>query len=197
MIIPLLLKILEGFFVKSVASFDDTLTRIPVISQLTKTRSGRVAFSIGTLLALTLILIIALFFSFILNAIPYPRQVAAILIFILAVLIYFDVLIVKAEKKMGERFIKDDSTTRLTKIGWIGFLVSFITLIDDSFVLLPLFLSDHLTDFFAVIGVYLAAILQIVIVIYFGERLEKIKYKKELSAASLILLSVLVFIGVV
>lgn len=197
MFLGLFLKIGEGFLVKSIASFDDTLTRIPIISELTKTRSGRVAFSIGTLIALTLILIIALFFSFILNAIPYPRQVAAVLIFILAILVYFDVLIVKAEKKIGERFIKHDTTGRLAKIGWVGFLVSFITLIDDSFVLLPLFLEDHLTDFFAVIGVYLAAILQIIIVIYFGEKLEKIKYKKELSAGSLILLSVLVFTGVV
>lgn len=193
----LLWKIGEGFLVKTIASFDDTLTRIPVISHLTKTRRGRIAFSIGTLLALTVILIIALFFSTVLSLIPYTRQIASVLIFTLAILIYFDVFLIRSTNRLASRLSTLDSSQNLAKIMGIGFLVSFITLIDDSFVLVPLFLSDNFSKFSSIIGVYLAAILQILAVIYFGERLERIKHKKELASASLFILSVLVFMGII
>ncbi len=186
----------EGFLVKSIASFDDTITRIPVITHLTKTYKGRIAFSVGTLLALTAILLIAIFFSGIINLFPYSRQLTAGLIFILAVLLYFD-LFLTAESRYESKILSQESSHKLLKITWMGFVVSFITLIDDSFVLLPLFLRDHLSNFYSVIGVYLAALAQIVLVIYFGESLKKIKHKKELAAGSLVLLSILVVTGVV
>lgn len=192
-----LIKIGEGFLVKTIASFDDTLTRIPVISYLTKTKKGRIAFSIGTLLALTVILVIALFFSTLLSLIAYTRQITAALIFILAALIYFDVFLIQSTNRLASKFSTIDSSQNLARIMKIGFLVSFITLIDDSLVLVPLFLNDNLSKFSSVIGVYLAAILQILVVIYFGERLEKIKYKKELASASLLTLSALVFMGII
>lgn len=193
----LLWKIGEGFFVKTIASFDDTLTRIPVISYLTKTKRGRIAFSIGTFLALTVILVIALFFSSILSLIPYTRQIAASLIFILAVLIHFDIFLTQSTNRLASKLSAIDSSQNLIRIMRIGFLVSFITLIDDSFVLVPLFLSDNVSKLASIIGVYLAAILQILAVIYFGERLGKIKHKKELASSSLFILSVLVFTGII
>lgn len=193
----LLWKIGEGFLVKTIASFDDTLTRIPVISYLTKTKRGRIAFSIGTLLALTVILAIALFFSSLLSLMPYTRQIAAILIFTLAILIYFDVFLTRSTNRLASKLSTIDSSQNLIRIMRMGFLVSFITLIDDSFVLVPLFLSDNVSKFASIIGVYLAAILQILAVIYFGERLERIKHKKELASASLLILSVLVFTSII
>ncbi len=40
---------LAGFVVKSIASFDDTVTKIPVITSLTQTREGKIAFAVGNL----------------------------------------------------------------------------------------------------------------------------------------------------
>ena len=187
----------EGFLVKSIASFDDTLTRIPVISHLTKTRLGRIAFSIGTLLALTVILVLAVFFSELLSLIPHTRLIAAGLILILAIFVYFDVFVGEPSRRLESRLSILNSSHNLLKIIWIGFLVSFITLIDDSFVLIPLFLKDHVSNAATILGVYLAALVQIFAVIYFGESLEKIKYKKELASSSLFILSVLVAFGLV
>ena len=193
----LLWNFVEGFFVKSIASFDDTLTHIPVISYLTKTKQGRVAFSIGTFLALTVILIIAIFFSTFLSKIYYAHQIAASLILVLALLIYFDVFLVKSTNRLASRFSKLNSSQNYLRLIKAGFLVSFITLIDDAFVLIPLFLHDNLSRLLSIVGVYLAATLQILIVIYFGGRLEKVKYKKELAAVSLLILSILVYTGVI
>ena len=188
----------EGFIVKSIASFDDTLTRIPVIIQLTRTKAGRVAFSIGTLLALTAILVLAIFFSFLLDLIPYRRQVVSALIFILALLVYFDVFISASNRQIESKFLPTSLSTKdFNKLVSIGFVVSFVTYLDDSIVLVPLFFGDHLNKFLAVVGIYLAAIVQILAVIYFGEKLAKIKFKKEIASGALVLLSVLVFIGVV
>ena len=190
-------KLGEGFLVKTIASFDDALTHIPVISYLTKTKQGRIAFSIGTLLALTVILFISVSFSTLLSKIPYSHQIAAVLIFILAVLIYFDLFLVKSANTLTSKFSNIETSHSYLRLIMIGFLVSFITLIDDGFVLIPLFLNDNLTRLASIIGVYLGAILQILLVIYFGGRLEKVKYKKELASGSLFLLSILVFFGII
>ena len=118
------------------------------------------AFSVGTLLALTLILIIATVFSTILKATSYTRQIASGLIFLLAVLVYFDILVTQSNKQIEARLSSlDPLQENFPRIIGVGFIVSFITLIDDMFVLVPLFLHDNFTSFLAVIGVYFAAIL--------------------------------------
>ena len=81
-----ILQIATGFFVKGIASFDDTLTRIPIIAELTRTKKGRIAFSFGTIIALTVIVTIAILFSNILDRIAFRNQIIALLIFVLAIL---------------------------------------------------------------------------------------------------------------
>ena len=89
-----------GFFSKTIASFDDAVTRIPVVAQLTKTRKGRIAFSIGNLLAVTVVIVIAMFFSSLLEKIPYTRTITSLLILLLAGAIYFDFFDGKIGKKV-------------------------------------------------------------------------------------------------
>ena len=75
---------LIGFFAKTIASFDDMLTRIPVLAALTRTWKGRIAFSVGTLLATALIIFLAQFFASLIQNIPYQRYIIAGIIGLLA-----------------------------------------------------------------------------------------------------------------
>lgn len=185
-----------GFFVKSAASFDDTLTRIPIISLLTKTLKGKIAFSMGTLLALSVILIFTSLIYSVLELFPYKKYLIAGLIFILAILVYFGFFI-KVPIAKVEKLVKPEFTTRrFLKLLVVGFVISFITLIDDSLVLVPLFVEDRLSTAIAISGVYAATLIQIAIVIYFGEKINNIRFKREISSGALILLSVLILFGV-
>lgn len=198
MLTIILIQIIEGFFVKSVASFDDTLSRIPILLELTRTRKGKIAFSIGTLLALTLIIIIAIFFSNIFDLIPYRNQVVAFLILLLAVGVYFKIFSKKPEKEVEKVIAKVNlDASKLSRLVLTGFVISFITLIDDMIVLLPLFHGDNPSRLYSIIGVYLATVIQIVIVIYFSHKIGNIKYTREISSLALVFLAILVAIGII
>jgi len=193
-----IIQIATGVFVKGIASFDDTLTRIPIIAELTRTRKGRIAFSFGTICALTVIVIIAILFSNILDRIAFRNQIIALLIFVLAILVYFEVFINKSQKKVEKNLKKVKArSVPIVKLISIGFIVSFITLIDDMIILTPLFVSNATETFFSLVGVYLATIVQIIIVIYFGGKIKKIRYKKEIASFALIILAILVWNGMV
>lgn len=189
-------QITEGFFVKSIASFDDTLTRIPIIAQLTQTREGRIAFSIGSLIALTLILSIALFLSVLLGLIPYRQYVIGALILFLSFAVYFEIFSKRTDRSLSNK-LKGVSGKHFRKLIAVGFLVSFVTLLDDVIILTPLFAGDNLSRFLSITGVYAAGIVQILLVIYFGKRINQFKYKKELASAALVILAFLVFMGII
>jgi hypothetical protein len=72
-----------------------------------------------------------------------------------------------------------------------------VTLIDDMIILTPLFGGEANETFFSLVGVYLATIIQIIIVIYFGGKITKFKYKKEIASFALIILAILVWNGMV
>ncbi len=195
----ILQHIFIGFLVKSIASFDDTLTRIPILAELTKTFKGKVAFSIGTLLALTVILIIAIFFSSLFELIPFRQQVLAALIALLGLAVYFELFIPKEDNKLHRMFFSQNarSHSHFINLLAIGFVISFITFLDDALVLLPLFISDNTQTFLATIGIYIAALTQIVLVIFLSKQLEKIKYKKEMATGALLILAFFVWFGFV
>lgn len=188
-----------GFLVKSVASFDDTLTRIPVMAELTHGKMGRIAFSIGTLLALTLTLILVIPLSYLLDLIPFRQFIVAGLIFLLGLAVYFEVFSSKKEKALQRKIIQrqDISHSHFLRLIGIGFVISLITYLDDMVVLIPLFLGSDTAKFFSIVGIYLAALLQITIVIYFSHQISRIKYKKEIASLALLVLAVLVGVGVV
>lgn len=190
--------IISGFFVKAVASFDDTLTRVPIIAELTRRKLGKVAFSIGTLLALTVIILIAIPLSSFLNLIPYTRYVIATLMIILALAVYFEIFFANQDANIQKKFqTKDFSRERFIKLVGIGFLISFVTLIDDSLVLTSVLIGDGVTKFYAIIGIYLATLVQITLVIFFGDKLNKFKYKKELASLALVFLAILIIAGII
>jgi hypothetical protein len=193
-----IIQIATGVFVKGIASFDDTLTRIPIIAELTRTRKGRIAFSFGTICALTVIVTIAILFSNILDRIAFRNQIIALLIFVLAILVYFEVFINKSQKKVEKSLKKVKAgPVPIVKLISIGFIVSFITLIDDMIILTPLFVGNATETFFSLVGVYLATIVQIIIVIYFGGKIIKFRYKKEIASFALTILAILVWNGMV
>jgi hypothetical protein len=193
-----IIQIATGVFVKGIASFDDTLTRIPIIAELTRTRKGRIAFSFGTICALTVIVTIAILFSNILDRIAFRNQIIALLIFVLAILVYFEVFINKSQKKVEKSLKKVKAgPVPIVKLISIGFIVSFITLIDDMIILTPLFVGNATETFFSLVGVYLATIVQIMIVIYFGGKIIKFRYKKEIASFALTILAILVWNGMV
>lgn len=192
-------QVLAGFIVKSIASFDDTLTRIPVLAELTRGKAGKIAFSVGTLLALTVILIVVIFFSALLQAIPYRQYLVAVLIFLLAVSIYLGISSPQKEEKVQRKLLRAQaiSNGRFLRLIGIGFVVSLITYLDDMVILVPLFIGDNGSKFFSLIGVYLATLVQIVLVIYFSRQISQIKYRKEIASGALIILSVLVALEIV
>ena len=119
-----IVQIARGVFVKGIASFDDTLTRIPIIAELTRTKKGRIAFSFGTICALTVIVTIAILFSNILNRIAFRNQIIALLIFVLAILVYFEVFINKSQKKVEKSLKKVKArSVPIVKLISIGFII--------------------------------------------------------------------------
>ena len=196
---PIFGQIITGFLVKSIASFDDTLTKIPILAHLTKTTPGRIAFSVGSLLALSVILVIAISFSFLFDLIPAREKVLAVLIFLLALAVYFDVFTRREESSIKSTLsdVQQTANTHFSKLVLASFIISFITLIDDALVLIPLFVGNDLSKFLALIGIYLAALAQIFAVLYFSRLLEKMKYKKELAAIALTILAILVWFKII
>lgn len=186
-----------GFVVKSIASFDDTLTRVPQLVNLTRTFKGKVSYSVGTLLALTTVLLIVIFFSNLLHLIPFRQQLVSLLIFVLALAVYFELFSPGSSERVSRKIDVEPTAQRLTKLLAVGYLISFITYIDDAIVLIPLFNGGVIENLYSIVGVYSAALLQIVVVIFFSNKIRDIKYRKHIASFSLIVLSVLVWFGVV
>ena len=186
-----------GFFVKIITGFDDTLTNIPVIASVTRTRLGKIAFSIGTLLAILLAIVFSIFFAALIRYFPYYRYISAALLFMLASAIYFDIFVHK-ERSKAEKFVLGCKGfhIRLTKLIAIGFIASIATVLDDIIAYSPLFLISFARPY-AIIGILAATLLEIIAVIYFSEKIAKIKYKEEIASIGLITLGILILAGII
>ena len=188
---------LSGFFVKILAGFDDTMTRIPIMSHMTKTKKGRYAFAIGILLAIVLVMIFAFLFASIIKAIPYSNYISAGLIFLLAMSIQFDLFIQKPKKKVREKLrAKRISVERFFKLIGFGFITAFITIIDDTVAYSGVFLNTLASPLPVIIGIFIGTILQLYIIIYLSGKFAKLKYKKEITVFGLVLLSLLLALRV-
>jgi len=62
---------MSGFFVKLITGFDDTLVHIPILANITKTKLGRIAFSSGILIAITLAIVLSFLFASFIKTLPY------------------------------------------------------------------------------------------------------------------------------
>ena len=190
--------LLSGFFVKIIAGFDDTLTRIPIAATLTRTKRGRFAFATGIFLAICFIMVISFLFASVIKTLPYFRYISATLIFLLAVSIYFDVFISEPKKQVEKKLkkIKRISTKRIFKLIGIGFLVAFATLLDDTIAYSSLFLGDISNIPYIIGGILVATFLQLGVIIYFSKKVMKFKWKKEVTTVGLLILAVLILFNV-
>lgn len=185
-----------GVFVKAITGFDDTITNIPILASVTKTRMGKIAFSAGTLVAIGFAIIIAVYFSSFLRGITYYPYIAAGLVFALAALIHFDILVhnerVKAEKKIKECM----NIERCFTLFGAGFIASIATVVDDIIAYMPLFVRQE-SAFYAISGIFVTTMAEIFVVIYFADKMAKIKYKEEIASIGLVILGTLILAGVV
>lgn len=183
---------------KTIAGFDDSMIRIPIAANITKTRIGRFAFAIGTFLAITLAIIFSFLFGSMIKSIPYSNYILAALIFFLALSIYFDWFIQKPKKQVEKKLkkIKRISNKRFFKLITIGFFVAFATIIDDTIAYSALFLGPISNIPYVIAGIFSATILQLSMLVYFSEKLMKLKYKKEITVTGLMILGILILFGV-
>jgi len=193
-----LIYLFFGIFVKLITGFDDTITNVPILASVTKVKMGKIAFSIGTLLAIIFAIIISMFFAEFLRSFAYYRYIAAALIFILAALIYFDVFVHKPRTKAEKRLLRLQkvSAERFRQLVGIGFIASVATVLDDIIAYSPLFLESIGASIYAIAGILIATILEIILVIYFSGFIAKIKYKEEIASAGLVILGVLLILGI-
>ncbi|MBW2969926.1 hypothetical protein KY319_02260 [Candidatus Woesearchaeota archaeon] len=184
-----------GFFVKIVTGFDDVMTHVSVTASITRTRLGKVAFCIGILLAISLAIVVAVFFASILRHISYYRYISAGLLFLLSGLIFFGFF---SKRKIERKLVKKVkfSSYRFVKLLITGFVASFATVIDDTVAYLPLFLGSFADGLFSVFGIICAALLEIFVIIFLSEKISGLPYKDEFASLGLALLGLLVLIGV-
>ena len=191
-----------GFFVKLITGFDDTLTHVPLITYLTKTRKGKVAFGIGIFLAICLAIVIAVFFSSLIKSIPYYRYVLGGLIFVLAFVIYFDVFrkdrVKETEDKMKKvQKIKPISNKRFLKLIAVGFVAAFATLLDDIIAYSSILLEQGGQMISGIGGILVAGVFEISIIVFFSKKLAKFEWRKEIASVGLLILGVLVMRGII
>jgi len=188
----------SGIFVKAVTGFDDTMVHIPIVANITSTRRGKIAFSIGIFLAITLAIIVSFLFASVIKLLPYFKYISAGLILLIALSIYFDVFTQKPRKKIEKKVkrIKPISYKRFFKLIGIGFLTAFATVIDDTIAYSSLFLANSSTAYYAIAGIYLVTFAELGAVIYLSKKVSKIKYKKEITIMGLLILVGLILTGV-
>lgn len=73
----------------------------------------------------------------------------------------------------------------------LGFIVSILTLIDDTIVFIPALTGDSISKIWASAGIILSTIIQIVLVIIFAEQLKKFKYRKYIAIIGLLIIGTL------
>lgn len=188
-----------GFLVKLTTGFDDTLTHIPVMASVTRSKWGRWAFACGIVLAISLAIVVALFFARLIHELPYARFVAAGLLLVLAAAIYFDWLVHEKRKKVEVEFKRKKriSNVRVARMVGVGFVAAFATVIDDTVAYAALFAMDGFGNLVAIMGIFAALAVELYVVLKFAKPIMKFKYKDELAAGGLIVLASLIVSGLI
>jgi|TARA_Y100000310_G_scaffold336642_1_gene421737 predicted tellurium resistance membrane protein TerC len=188
---------ISGFFVKAITGFDDTMVHIPVASNITRTRQGRIAFSLGILFAIIFAIIIAFSFASAIKLIPYHKYISAGLILFIALSIYLDLFSQKPRKKIEKKIkkFKGISGKRFFKLFGVGFLTALATVIDDTIAYSSLFLGTSSNVIYAVLGILTTTFIELAAIIYFSKKISKFKYKKEVTFIGLLVLVVLILTG--
>lgn len=194
-------SLIPGFLVKIITGLDDTMVHIPIVANITKTKIGRIAFSLGIFLAISAALILSFLFANAIKTIPYYRYISAALIFLLALAIYSDFFVHEPRRKATKKIkqtkeIRVIHTKRVFQLIALGFITAFATVIDDTIAFSSLFFTDYSIAIYAVIGIYIATLLELTAIIYFSKKIQKIPFKKEITTIGLIALSILILFSV-
>lgn len=189
--------ILLGFLVKIITGFDDMLARIPLIAVLTKKREGKVAFILGSILAVLFAIAMSISFAAFLKEFKFYKYYVVLPIFVLAVYVYFRKAPKRPDKKAEKAFIKEITTAKFLQMVTIGFVASVVTLLDDFIAYAPLLAGNLLEKFNAILGIVTGTILEIGLIFYFSKNVEEFKYKKEIATLGLVILGALVLAGAV
>jgi hypothetical protein len=72
-----------------------------------------------------------------------------------------------------------------------------LTLIDDSVVYIPLFAEGWHASAWAATGIMVVAVIQVTIVIFFAEKVSRIKYRRRITSAALLIYAALILLGIV
>lgn len=190
-------NLLAGFIVKIITGFDDTLTNIPVVASVAKTKTGKVAFGIGIFVGISLAVAAALFFSEYIRNLPFIRYISAVILFGLALAMHFDIFVHEPRKK-AEAEVKKFytlSAKHYIKLAIIGFTATLATVADDIIAYVALFVGSTNEILFTIFGILIGSILEIYIIIYLGHTLNKWKYKDDIAAGGLALLGVAILFG--
>ena len=192
------LLLIQGIFLKLLTGADDTATHAPLISSLTQSRKGKLAFLFGMFFSVVLILVLAILFAGFLINIPYRNIISATLLVVLALMVHFDVFVHKPREKCCKYVDKEIKIkeTHFVKLFGVGFLAFFATAIDDTIVYSSLLLKSFNEQLFIGLGVLIAAVIELILIFYFSKLINKIKYKSEITVIGLLILAVLVGFGV-
>jgi len=185
-----------GFFVETVVSLDDTISKIPILLGMTKTRAGKIAFAIGSVVAVSVAIAIAIWFSDYAYDSNWFRYLSAGFIFALALSIYYRVFS-QQEFRIGKKILGRQASTslRMIQLIGIGFLVSILTLIDDTIVLIPIFDGSVSYQFWTAGGALFSRIIQIIAIIFFANQMEELKYRRHISIGGLIVIGIFILLG--
>lgn len=194
--------LITGFLVKVITGVDDMMTHIPIISSITRNRKGKIIFSTGILSAIILAVVFATFFTSLIKQMPYYRYILAAIIFILAGMIYSDSLKIKKVKKTEKRInkikkSKKISKKRFAKLFLTGFVSSFATVIDDSLAYSSVLIGNPGEKVLGITGILTAAVIQIILIIYFSRKISKIPYRNIISATGLVIIGFLILLRVI
>lgn len=188
--------ILLGLFVKLIMGFDDAITHIPVMSATTKSTNGRLWFATGTLLALTFIIILAIFFSNLISKIPYHRYIMAAALIAFAIYLCRNALEQKRTIKT-KQLVKKVGVKRMLRALTVGFVVSMFALLDDVIAYTPILVNNTANMGYIISGIYAGALLEILAVIFFAKQLQRFKYKNQAAALGLATIAVLLLLNVI
>lgn len=192
--------LIAGFAIKIAAGFDDMFLRVPVVIALTRTRIGKIAFAIGNLLAVILVIAVVRHIAPLMGGIENYRTFVGVAILIIAAAVYFEVFsgfAIRRQEGVVKRFSTKFSTERFLTLVIVGFIVSLFTLADDAVVYMPLFVQEGSSSWLAAAGILVATFLQLIVLVYAAERLAKVKHQKVFATVALVVYAALVLIGVV
>ena len=185
-----ILFLLIGFIVKISTGLDDALIHIPIVSNISKSRAGKISYAIGFMIAVLVAILISITLAEFIKELPYHNFIASGLIFMFAIVVYFNLFSLHLDNIKKPNFRKI-TPRRIAMLIGMGFTLSLITIIDDVLVFSSLFISSN-AIIYTVIGIIISAILEIGLIMFVSQKVKSIKYNKEISTIILIGLGILV-----